>query len=274
LYYDPETQLNYAWHRYYDGTAGRWLSEDPIGFDGGATGLAEYVGNGPTYATDPTGLAEEGVVRDPQGRRLLSNQEHQRITVLRDKFNSLVANVNGTTYTHAEAITDFIHYMINDRKADYFYRWDNDEDKFCYDLGWVLGGVDAGGMGQEDWRAQRTDTRYMGNVAHTNNFSGFDPACDDQDNTIRHIFTMLAFAYIYGDTLGNVAGWQRDPGPSAAAARDREAAYRAADLGEELDDVNDPSGWDLDDFDKGFADYFADPAAKKRLNAKYGWGLK
>lgn len=40
----------------YDPSVGRWLSEDPIGFEGGDANLERYVGNNPTNATDPTGL--------------------------------------------------------------------------------------------------------------------------------------------------------------------------------------------------------------------------
>jgi len=51
----------------YDSTIGRWLGEDPIGFDAGAMNLAEYVGNGPTNATDPTGLVQWDTARpDPK----------------------------------------------------------------------------------------------------------------------------------------------------------------------------------------------------------------
>ncbi len=40
----------------YDPTVGRWLSKDPIEFEGGDADLYRYVGNGPTDATDPSGL--------------------------------------------------------------------------------------------------------------------------------------------------------------------------------------------------------------------------
>jgi hypothetical protein len=40
----------------YDPTIGRWLSEDPIGFEAGDANLYRYVGNGPANATDPSGL--------------------------------------------------------------------------------------------------------------------------------------------------------------------------------------------------------------------------
>lgn len=41
----------------YDPSSGRWLIEDPIGFDAGDVNLYRYVGNNPTNAIDPTGLA-------------------------------------------------------------------------------------------------------------------------------------------------------------------------------------------------------------------------
>jgi uncharacterized protein RhaS with RHS repeats len=42
----------------FDPTIGRWLEQDPIGFVGGDANLYRYVGNDPTNATDPSGLAE------------------------------------------------------------------------------------------------------------------------------------------------------------------------------------------------------------------------
>ena len=42
--------------RYYDPTLGRFISEDPIGFDGGDVNLMAYVGNNPVRYIDPWGL--------------------------------------------------------------------------------------------------------------------------------------------------------------------------------------------------------------------------
>jgi RHS repeat-associated protein len=53
--WDPETGLYYYRARYYDSRIGRFISEDPIGFAGGANFYA-YVENGPTNRVDPTGL--------------------------------------------------------------------------------------------------------------------------------------------------------------------------------------------------------------------------
>ncbi len=52
---DAETGLMYYRARYYDGSVGRFLTEDPIGFRGGPN-LYEYVHNRPTGDIDPWGL--------------------------------------------------------------------------------------------------------------------------------------------------------------------------------------------------------------------------
>jgi uncharacterized protein RhaS with RHS repeats len=41
----------------FDPSIGRWLEEDPSGFEAGDVNLYRYVENDPTNATDPTGLA-------------------------------------------------------------------------------------------------------------------------------------------------------------------------------------------------------------------------
>jgi RHS repeat-associated protein len=55
--FDTETNLQFSRARYYDPLAGRFVSEDPIQFDGGAN-FYRYVGNSPTDFTDPFGLAQ------------------------------------------------------------------------------------------------------------------------------------------------------------------------------------------------------------------------
>ena len=44
-YFDTDTQLQNNVNRWYDATVGRWLSTDPIGFNGNDTNLYRYVGN-------------------------------------------------------------------------------------------------------------------------------------------------------------------------------------------------------------------------------------
>jgi RHS repeat-associated protein len=50
--------LYYMRARYYDPETGRFISEDPIGFDGGDVNLYVYAGNNPVMGVDPLGLSE------------------------------------------------------------------------------------------------------------------------------------------------------------------------------------------------------------------------
>lgn len=52
---DGETGLDYYRARYYDASNGRFISEDPIGFNAGDGNLTRYVGNSPVNFTDPDG---------------------------------------------------------------------------------------------------------------------------------------------------------------------------------------------------------------------------
>ena len=54
--YDHESGLQYSRARYYDPSVARFISEDPIGFDGG-TNFYAYVRNHSTDLSDPSGLA-------------------------------------------------------------------------------------------------------------------------------------------------------------------------------------------------------------------------
>jgi RHS repeat-associated protein len=54
--YDSESALYYNRARYYEPSIGRFLGNDPIGFQAGETNLASYTSNSPLTRTDPTGL--------------------------------------------------------------------------------------------------------------------------------------------------------------------------------------------------------------------------
>ncbi|MFP3984111.1 MAG: phospholipase A2 [Desulfurivibrionaceae bacterium] len=53
---DKETGLYFYRARYYDPQLGRFISKDPIGFEGGDFNLYGYVQNNPVNLVDPTGL--------------------------------------------------------------------------------------------------------------------------------------------------------------------------------------------------------------------------
>lgn len=54
--YDYETRAYYFRARYYDPQVGRFLSEDPIRFEGKQTSFYPYVHNSPPNYLDPNGL--------------------------------------------------------------------------------------------------------------------------------------------------------------------------------------------------------------------------
>jgi RHS repeat-associated protein len=68
--FDVETGLQYNRVRYYDPGTGRWISQDPMGFDAGDSNLYRYVNNRPATEADPSGLQDNrlGVrLRPPKG---------------------------------------------------------------------------------------------------------------------------------------------------------------------------------------------------------------
>ncbi|MFJ4406659.1 DUF6531 domain-containing protein [Streptomyces sp. NPDC088910] len=54
-YHDPETGLDYNYHRYFDPETGRYLSPDPLGLAPGADDYADVIN--PTVLADPLGLS-------------------------------------------------------------------------------------------------------------------------------------------------------------------------------------------------------------------------
>jgi RHS repeat-associated protein len=69
--FDETTRLQNNLNRWYDSSTGRWISQDPIGFAAGDANLYRYVGNKPTNARDPSGLA------DPQSIGVLNYTEEE-----------------------------------------------------------------------------------------------------------------------------------------------------------------------------------------------------
>jgi RHS repeat-associated protein len=55
-YHDAITNLQWNINRWYDSTTGQWISEDPIGFEGGDANLYRYVGNAVLDMLDPNGI--------------------------------------------------------------------------------------------------------------------------------------------------------------------------------------------------------------------------
>jgi RHS repeat-associated protein len=65
---DAEIELQYNRARYYNATTGRWISQDPIGFDAGDSNLYRYVFSQYQASIDPSGYALELQVRTLEAR--------------------------------------------------------------------------------------------------------------------------------------------------------------------------------------------------------------
>ncbi|MBR5711250.1 MAG: hypothetical protein IKX40_10875 [Thermoguttaceae bacterium] len=63
-FFDDSTGLQNNINRWYDNTTGKWLSVDPIGFNGGDENLYRYVGNQADSCSDYTGLYEFAKIYD------------------------------------------------------------------------------------------------------------------------------------------------------------------------------------------------------------------
>ena len=57
--FDTDTALQNNINRWYDASIGRWLSTDPIGFEGNDTNLYRYVSNTPNLSLDYNGFIEK-----------------------------------------------------------------------------------------------------------------------------------------------------------------------------------------------------------------------
>jgi RHS repeat-associated protein len=62
--WDKELGLYYYRARYYDPKGGRFISKDPIGFEGGDVNLYRYVKNQPVDWIDPSGLGPYGKLKE------------------------------------------------------------------------------------------------------------------------------------------------------------------------------------------------------------------
>jgi RHS repeat-associated protein len=76
--FDNFTGLQFSRARFYDPKIGRFVSEDPIGFDGGDVNIYVYVKNNPLNKIDPFGLDDADIVfRDTEHYRELERQGRQ-----------------------------------------------------------------------------------------------------------------------------------------------------------------------------------------------------
>jgi len=106
--YDPATELHHYRARYYDANMGRFIQEDPIGFNGEDNNLYRYVRSNPVNFNDPTGLTASGEFTGASAQALGTIGSISNVGVgLNCLFQSLAASVeyehNFTTGREAQA---------------------------------------------------------------------------------------------------------------------------------------------------------------------------
>jgi RHS repeat-associated protein len=87
LVYDATVGLNFALFRVQDPVTGRWLSQDPSGFNGGDVNLYRYVGNDSTNGNDLSGEAGNSV--PPGGLKSGTLTKATRMAALQEMLNML-----------------------------------------------------------------------------------------------------------------------------------------------------------------------------------------
>jgi RHS repeat-associated protein len=151
----------YAINRFVDTTKGRWISRDPIGFDGGDWNLFRLMDNNPVDVSDPSGLSGRSAVIHT------NSASSYQITI---KFNSLIKpgpNACGPVYFKTNwhlpkgARDGFIvqHNIITVRTgackyptdppytSEFWEAWEVKEDNY----GKGIFKLDIEGNGEDDW---------------------------------------------------------------------------------------------------------------------------
>ncbi|HTU16977.1 MAG TPA: RHS repeat-associated core domain-containing protein [Gemmataceae bacterium] len=92
----------------YDPSVGRWLEQDPIGFDAGDADLYRYVGNNPTNAIDPSGLDTVVVVDRPIEGESSKKLGHGYIVVIHDNKTYDTYGFDGEWHHNYKTDIDYI----------------------------------------------------------------------------------------------------------------------------------------------------------------------
>jgi len=120
---DVETALQYNRARYYDATTGRWIAQDPLGFDAGDSNLYRYVKNAPATSKDPSGLQDRPrLERDWEAElRALSNQRLSDYYKVRVRFASCEFSREEMEAIRNVALkaADSVHYALRALEDDW-----------------------------------------------------------------------------------------------------------------------------------------------------------
>jgi RHS repeat-associated protein len=98
--------------RYYDTEVGRFISEDPIGFDGGNVNLYAYVGNNPMLLIDPWGMCAEENAFSGSGTIRIPSYSIEALESNSSKFQASVASAGVVTWEVGKMVSADIAEMF------------------------------------------------------------------------------------------------------------------------------------------------------------------
>lgn len=153
---DEETGLIYFGRRYYCPTDGRWVTTDPIGFEGGPN-LYAYVNNNPLIFFDLYGLSTEGSGQNSfnlYSPKEVYNERENLFTTMKENFGSNLENL-AFSYIPIPGIQCGLRYVgmvMQNKDMDEFKSWRQNKSR-CYSMGlsekcsnhrcMVAGGIDT-----------------------------------------------------------------------------------------------------------------------------------
>ena len=108
--FDDTIDLQWNVNRWYDANVGRWINEDPIGFQTGDANLYRYVGNAVPVSTDPSGLWTQGMGIISTIVSTLKGMENTFGTISQIP---IVNNVFGTVTQNLSNILGLIQNILN-----------------------------------------------------------------------------------------------------------------------------------------------------------------
>ena len=95
--FDNQTNLQWNINRWYDANVGRWISEDPIGFNAGDRNLYRYVGNNSLRLVDYFGYATSAIFPNNSSARVISVVRKNEIISVEVEY-TLYGHPVGMTY--------------------------------------------------------------------------------------------------------------------------------------------------------------------------------
>jgi RHS repeat-associated protein len=131
-FWDADAELYYYRARWYDSGIGRFISEDPLGFDAGDVNVQRYVANNVANATDPSGL-----VVQLGGRNVSVGSQIYSTLATNSIRGRLLTEMIADPYLHNfDSYSELDNYLSEAEKR-VPQRWPTDRSDFK-DVPWIL----------------------------------------------------------------------------------------------------------------------------------------